>query len=129
MKLTALVVDDDYHIREKLRFMLEEKGLEVVTTDEGVKGLVEFCKLAPYILFANRKMPMVPHFDLIELALSAPWKTVTVLLTGNTSPEAFRDLLEVGADYYVTKTFNLVMVEQTTDEILQSFGVPLDACV
>lgn len=128
MKLTALVVDDDYHIREKLRFMLEEKGLEVVTTDEGVEGLVEFCKLGPSILFANRKMPMVPHFDLIEWALSAPWKTVTVLLTSNASPEAFRDLLEVGADYYVTKPFNSVMVEQTTDEILQSFGVPLDAC-
>lgn len=128
MKLTALVVDDDFHSREKLRVMLEEKGLEVVVADEDVEGFIEFCKHAPSILFfADPKVPTIVSFDLVEWARSAPWKTVTVLMMGYTSREAFHDLLEVETDYCITKPFNLVVVEPTIDEILQSFWVPLAA--
>lgn len=120
MKLTALVVDDSSDLLETLAFILREKGLEVVTANDGEEGLAKYYELAPDILLTDQRMPKTEGLELLERVSAGPSKPVTVLMTAYPSIEVLRGLFQVEADYYLTKPITWGVLEQTIDEILQN---------
>lgn len=69
-KIRALIIDDELHARENLRFLIEDCSpeIEVVGTAEGVKsGIEAFHRLKPDLLFLDIRMPSgAEGFDLLE---------------------------------------------------------------
>jgi two-component system LytT family response regulator len=69
-KIRALIIDDELHARENLRFLIEDCApeIEVVGTADGVRSALDaFHKLKPDLLFLDIRMPSGSEgFDLLE---------------------------------------------------------------
>lgn len=113
----VLVVEDEELIRETISLALTEEGYEVVTAEDGRRGLNLVCNKAGETSFAE-----VTGFDLIILDLMLPYvngldlcrlirhegNSVPILMLSAKGTETDRVVgLEVGADDYLTKPFGM----------------------
>jgi two-component system, OmpR family, phosphate regulon response regulator PhoB len=112
----VLLVEDEELIRETIALALSEEGYEVVTAQDGRKGLELACGSGE----SNR--PELMNFDLIILDLMLPYvngldlcrlirregNSVPILILSAKGSETDRVVgLEVGADDYLTKPFGM----------------------
>jgi two-component system OmpR family response regulator len=100
-----LVVDDDAHIREILRFALEKSGMTVVEAAEGEAALRCFRQGGADLVVLDVLMPEMDGLAVCrELRRS---EEVPILFLSSRDEEVDRILgLELGADDYVTKPFS-----------------------
>jgi DNA-binding response OmpR family regulator len=109
MNAKILIIDDDKDILQFVRMNLELEGLDVVTAEGGQAGL-ETAKLAPPdLVLLDVMMPEMDGLTVLRrLRTSPPTMNVPViLLTAKALAEDRLAGLELGADDYVTKPFDL----------------------
>jgi two-component system OmpR family response regulator len=100
-----LVVDDDAHIREVVRFALEKAGHEVREAADGRAALRAFARSPADLLVLDILMPEVDGLEVCrELRRDSD---VPILFLSSRDEELDRVLgLELGADDYVVKPFS-----------------------
>jgi two-component system OmpR family response regulator len=101
-----LVVDDDPHIREVVRFALEQAGHEVQSCSDGRSGLAAAIEGRAELVVLDI---MMPELDGIEVCrrLRAERSSVPILFLSSRDDEIDKVIgLEVGGDDYVTKPFS-----------------------
>ncbi|MBD3881441.1 response regulator transcription factor [Phormidium tenue FACHB-886] len=113
----VLVVEDEELIRETISLALTEEGYEVMTAEDGRRGLNLVCSKAGETSFKE-----AVGFDLIILDLMLPYvngldlcrlirhegNSVPILMLSAKGTETDRVVgLEVGADDYLTKPFGM----------------------
>jgi two-component system OmpR family response regulator len=100
-----LVVDDDAHIRDVVRFALEKAGHRVSEAADGQAALAEFARSAADLVVLDILMPEVDGLEVCrELRRSS---AVPILFLSSRDEELDRVLgLELGADDYVVKPFS-----------------------
>jgi two-component system OmpR family response regulator len=105
MKGKILIVDDDPHIREVLRFALEQAHYKVSEAADGRKALGLFQAQGADLLVVDVMMPEMDGLELCrELRKSSP---VPILFLSSKADEIDRVLgLEIGGDDYLTKPFS-----------------------
>ena len=105
---TVLVVEDDQHIAEVLRFMLERQGYKVVHLADGrAAGAHIAAAEAPGLVLLDVMLPYVDGFEIVGLIRSQPlWRDVPVLMltAKNTERDTVR-ALDAGANDFVIKPF------------------------
>ena len=105
---TVLVVEDDQHIAEVLRFMLERQGYKVVHLADGrAAGAHIAASEAPDLVLLDVMLPYVDGFEIVGLIRSQPdWRDVPVLMltAKNTERDTVR-ALDAGASDFVIKPF------------------------
>jgi two-component system OmpR family response regulator len=101
----VLVVDDDGHIREVVRFALEKAGYTVSEAADGRSALGAFSAGTPDVVVLDILMP---EMDGLEVCRQLRQKSqVPILFLSSRDEELDRVLgLELGADDYVTKPFS-----------------------
>lgn len=100
-----LVVDDDAHIREVVRFALEKAGHEVREAADGRAALEEFARAPADLLVLDILMPEVDGLDVCRRLRRE--SEVPILFLSSRDEELDRILgLELGADDYVCKPFS-----------------------
>lgn len=106
MPKTILVIEDDGNIRELLRLYLEQEGYAVETAQDGLEGLRTFKRIHPDLVLLDLMMPVMDGTQVIK-ELRAQSKTPVIMLTAK--GETFDKVagLELGADDYVTKPFEM----------------------
>jgi len=107
--LTVLVVEDDEHISQVLRFMLERQGYHVVHLADGRAAAchVESSAAAPALVLLDVMLPYVDGFEIVRLIRArADWASVPVLMltAKNTERDTVR-ALDAGASDFVIKPF------------------------
>jgi two-component system, OmpR family, alkaline phosphatase synthesis response regulator PhoP len=108
----VLVVDDEQHIAEGLRFNLEAEGYEVVVAGTGERAL-ELLLQARAVFDVIVLDVMLPGKDGFEVAgeLRAAGQFVPILmLTARGRPEDVLRGFETGADDYLPKPFELTIL-------------------
>ena len=102
---SVLVVDDDGHIREVVRFALEKAGHRVLEAADGRSALKIYADTSPEVVVLDILMP---ELDGIEVCRQIRQKSrVPILFLSSRDEELDRVLgLEIGADDYVTKPFS-----------------------
>lgn len=100
-----LVVDDDAHIRDVVRFALERAGHDVSEASDGRGALQRFEAAAPDLIVLDILMPEVDGLEVCrEIRRTSE---VPILFLSSRDEELDRVLgLEMGADDYVTKPFS-----------------------
>ncbi len=102
---TILVVDDDAHIREVVRFALRKAGFEVAEAADGRGALDAFDREAPDLVVLDILMPEMDGTDVCR-ELRKRSRTPIVFLSSK-DEEIDRIIgLELGGDDYVTKPFS-----------------------
>jgi DNA-binding response OmpR family regulator len=105
----VLVVEDDDHIAQVLRFMLERQGYHVVHLADG-RAASEHIRNAterPDLVLLDVMLPYVDGFELVQLARArSDWANVPVLMltAKNTERDTVR-ALDAGANDFVIKPF------------------------
>jgi len=102
---TVLVVDDDPHIRDVLRFALEKEGISVFEAENGREGIEKALQVKPHVIIMDVMMPELNGLDACqELRRS---RNIPILFLSSRDSELDRVLgLELGGDDYVVKPFS-----------------------
>ncbi|MGB5598191.1 MAG: response regulator transcription factor [Thiothrix litoralis] len=102
---TILVVDDDPHIREVIRFALEKAGMQVISAENGQQAVNLFPQGACDLIVLDINMPEMDGLACCREIRKT--SDVPILFLSSRDAEIDRILgLEIGGDDYVTKPFS-----------------------
>ena len=101
-----LIVDDEPQILRFLRASLPPHGYECVEADTGTQALKAFAKERPDALILDLGLPDQDGFSVIQAIRAASLTPIIVLSARNDVAGKVR-ALELGADDYVTKPFDM----------------------
>jgi DNA-binding response OmpR family regulator len=105
---TILVVEDDEHISQVLRFMLERQGYQAVHLADG-RAAAQYIAASnpPALVLLDVMLPYVDGFEIVQLIRARDaWREVPVLMltAKNTERDTVR-ALDAGASDFVIKPF------------------------
>lgn len=103
---TVLVVDDEPSIVTLLKFNLEQAGYDVLTAEDGRKGLDTALKEKPDLIVLDLMLPGMDGMDVCKTLRQEKVNTPILMLTAK--DDEFDKILglELGADDYLTKPFS-----------------------
>ncbi|AIS52695.1 alkaline phosphatase synthesis transcriptional regulatory protein PhoP [Thermoanaerobacter kivui] len=109
MAQTVLVIEDEVHILELLRYNLEAAGYNVVTSENGKEGLEKCFEVRPDLVILDLMLPDVDGLEICKiLKRSEDTKNIPIIMLTAKSEEFDKVLgLELGADDYITKPFSV----------------------
>jgi two-component system KDP operon response regulator KdpE len=100
----VLVVDDEPHVLEALRMLIESCGFRVRTAPGGALALDSIVAERPDVILLDLAMPGVDGLEVIRRVRS--WTQVPIIVLSARSDEAEKvRAIDAGADDYVTKPF------------------------
>jgi DNA-binding response OmpR family regulator len=100
-----LIVDDDPHLLDFLRTLLEPWGFKPILLDDPQQFWDTLERSAPDLLILDVEMPELSGIDLCQVVRNDPcWSDLPVLfLSAHTDTETVHRVFTAGADDYVTK--------------------------
>jgi len=108
----VLVVEDEQHLAEGLRFNLEAEGyqVEVAQTGEAAQDLLTRGAPAFDVIILDVMLPGKDGFAVLSEMRRAGQFTPTLILTARGNPGDVLEGFEAGADDYLTKPFELAIL-------------------
>jgi two-component system, OmpR family, response regulator len=101
---TILIVDDDPHIRELVRYLFEKTGFEVAEAADGRDALAVLEGQSVDCAVIDVMMPRMDGWDLCR-AVKAAWDVPVLMLTARRETAQKVKGLTIGADDYLVKPF------------------------
>ena len=103
-----LVIEDNAEIRENISEILELAEYNVITADNGKKGVEMASKEKPDLIICDIMMPVLNGYGALHLLSKQPDTAMIpfIFLTANADRHDMRKGMEMGADDYLTKPFN-----------------------
>ena len=106
--MKILIVEDEVLLADSLKTALERKGFTVETAYDGETGK-EYAELGVYdLLILDVMMPKLNGFDLARQVRRSRCATPILMLTAKSELEDRIEGLNAGADYYLTKPFDML---------------------
>ena len=107
MATKVLIVEDDSNIAELLRLYLEKEGFQVLHAADGGEGLTLFQKEAPGLVLLDLMLPVMDGWEVCTQIRATDQKVPIIMLTAK--GETFDKVtgLEMGADDYIVKPFEM----------------------
>ena len=106
MSRTILVVDDEPNLRKMIRVYLEQEGYRIIEAANGRDALFTARHEKPDLIILDLMMPEMNGYEFMRL-LNREADTPVIMLTAKVEDQDKIVGLELGADDYVTKPFNL----------------------
>ncbi len=106
MSKKALVIEDDGNIAELLRLYLEKDGFSVSRAADGGEGLEMFRAFSPDIVLLDIMLPVMDGWSILR-EIRKNSRTPVIMLTAKGETPDKVSGLELGADDYVTKPFEV----------------------
>lgn len=125
--IKVLVVDDEEHIVELVKFNLETEGFDVEVAYDGLDGFVKARETKPDLIFLDWMLPGISGIDILKKIRSDKElsNTPVIMLTAKNMESDKIQGLDVGADDYITKPFSVKEVLARTNAVLRRYsGVP-----
>lgn len=101
-----LVIDDEKSIRKLLDISLTSEGYNVSLANTGKEGLLQLANFRPDVIILDLGLPDIPGAELIKSIRERSSTPVIVLTVKDTESDKV-NLLDAGADDYLTKPFNI----------------------
>ncbi|SET52825.1 response regulator transcription factor [Oceanicella actignis] len=105
---TILIAEDEPHIVESLRFLLEREGYRVSAAGDGEAALRLAAATRPSLLILDVMLPRMNGFEVLRRlrADAALRGTPVLMLTAKGQSHDRRTAQEIGADAFITKPFS-----------------------
>jgi DNA-binding response OmpR family regulator len=124
---TVLVVDDEEYVRELLKTFLTETGYQVIVASHGEEALELAKKERPQVIILDVKMPGIDGIETCRRLKSDEGTGVIPVIVATALRETLPEVLDAGANDFVTKPFHLtelltrirsiLRVKHLTDEL------------
>ena len=122
MAKTVLIVEDDRNIADLLRLYLEKEGYTVVIAPDGMRGVEQFRTVHPSLVLLDVMLPGLDGWGVCR-AIRAESQTPIIMLTAKSETEDKVNGLELGADDYITKPFEMKEVLARIEAVLRRSGI------
>ncbi len=108
----VLVVEDELHLAEGLRFNLEAEGYQVQLVDAGEAALEKLKTDEPEfdVVILDVMLPGISGFEVVSQMRESGQYVPTLILTARGRPDDVLRGFEAGADDYLTKPFELAIL-------------------
>ncbi|WP_138752272.1 response regulator transcription factor [Paenibacillus sinopodophylli] len=107
MNEAILVVEDEKRIARLLQIELESEGYEVRLAPDGVEGWAEFKAGGIALIILDVMLPGISGLDLLQRIRAVDSDTPIIMLTANSSLSDKVTGLDLGANDYMTKPFEM----------------------
>jgi DNA-binding response OmpR family regulator len=116
--VTALLVEDDHHIRESLSMSLTDLGYSVVSSGTAISAFELMVKSNVDVVLLDLGLPDMDGSTLLSMIRSVSPVPVLVL-TARVGNDQIVKLLNLGADDYVTKPFDVDQLDARIRAVLR----------
>ena len=103
---TILVCDDEPHICDILRDILEDGGYRIVTAGNGLEALAVMKAQPVDVIMTDLMMPQLNGIDFIREVRKFNQLIPVVFVSGHSAREHFKSFIALGVDEFVDKPFN-----------------------
>ena len=119
MARNILVVEDDRNISDLIQMYLVKEGFEVRIAADGGKAIAEFQKSVPDLILLDIMLPVMDGWAVTS-------KVPIIMLTAKS--EVFDRIqgLEMGADDYIVKPFEMKELLARINAVLRRTEIPVD---
>ena len=122
MQRKVLVIEDDANIAELLRLYLEKDGFEVSIAVDGGKGVSECERFNPALVLLDIMLPVMDGWSVCREIRSTS-KTPIIMLTAKGETLDKVSGLEMGADDYVVKPFDVKELIARIHAVMRRYGM------
>ena len=127
--MKILIVEDELLLADSLKTLLEKKGFQVEAVYDGESG-EEYAELGVYdLLILDVMMPKLDGYELARRVRARRCGTPILMLTARSSLEDRVEGLNAGADYYLTKPFDIRELMACINALLRRQGGQVDEMV
>ena len=124
--MKILIVEDEVLLAQSLKMMLEKKGFSVECVYDGESG-EEYALLGVYdLLILDVMMPKMNGYEVARSVRSKRCGTPILMLTAKSGVEDRIEVLNAGADYYLTKPFDTRELLACINALLRRQGSQVD---
>ena len=118
-----LIIDDEIHIVELLKFNLENNGYKVDYSYDGFDGYLKTKEFQPDLILLDWMLPNIFGIDLLQKIRSDETleQIPVIMLTAKNMEEDKLEGLEDGADDYITKPFSVKEVLARITSVLRRY--------
>ena len=121
MSQKVLVVEDDINIAELLRLYLQKDGFEVSHAADGGKAVEMAREIQPDLVLLDIMLPVLDGWQVCR-RLRKTTKTPIIILTAKGETEDKVSGLEMGADDYIVKPFEVKELLARVHAVLRRIG-------
>ena len=125
MARNILVVEDDHNISDLIRMYLEKEGFEVRIAYDGGKAVEEYDAKAPDMVLLDIMLPVMDGWAVCA-HIREKGKTPIIMLTAKSEVNDRITGLEMGADDYLVKPFEMKELMARINAVLRRSEIPDD---
>ena len=125
MARNILVVEDDRNISDLIRMYLEKEGFDVRIAYDGGKAVEEFDREAPDMVLLDIMLPVMDGWAVCA-HIREKAKTPIIMLTAKSEVNDRITGLEMGADDYLVKPFEMKELMARINAVLRRSEIPDD---
>ena len=125
MARNILVVEDDHNISDLIRMYLEKDGFEVRISYDGGKAVEEYDAKAPDMVLLDIMLPVMDGWAVCA-HIREKGKTPIIMLTAKGDVTDRITGLEMGADDYLVKPFEMKELMARINAVLRRSEIPDD---
>ncbi len=109
MQKKILLIDDDSAIIEATQFILEKNGYMISTAQDGEAGLQKTKQEMPDVVILDLGLPKIKGEEVCkEIKKTEKTKNIPIIILSGRNSDADKIIGRViGADYYMTKPFEI----------------------
>jgi len=127
--MRVLIVEDEKMLADSIKAVLETKGFEVEAVYDGESG-AEYALTGIYdLLILDVMMPKLNGYQVARQVRAKRCSTPILMLTAKSSLEDRIEGLNAGADYYLTKPFDMRELLACINALLRRQGNQVDELV
>jgi len=120
--LTALLIDDEPHVRAFLRTALRSLGLKQIhEASNGEEGVATYGQVQPSLVLLDINMPVMSGESALRQILGLDPEAVVIMITSESRHETVLHFLNLGAAGYVLKHRPADGVRNALNELLDRF--------
>lgn len=120
-----LVIEDEKEISELLYVFMEKAGYQVLTADDGIKGVELFEKQRPDLVLLDIMLPEMNGYEVCKRIRESSDVPV-IMLTALSSEQEQMAGYELKIDEYVTKPFSIPILLKKIEAVLRRNGAVSD---
>jgi len=117
-ELNVLIVEDEPHLRDALRLILEDRGFSVATAATGGAGLELARRGDLDLVITDLRLPDMTGLDVLRAVRETNPRAALILTTSYGSPEIFAEARSLGAAAILDKPFSPAQLLHMIDATL-----------
>ena len=127
--MKVLIIEDEHLLAESVKAILEKKGFTVECVYDGETGAA-YAELGVYdLLILDVMMPKMDGYEVARAVRATRCGTPILMLTARSGLEDRVAGLKAGADYYLTKPFDIRELLACVNALLRRQGPQVDELV